>query len=153
MQKIQRRRRPRRYHGGHANSPTNEDRPQHLIEQVQAASAARTPLRIRGGDTKAFLGEPVQGQPLDTRDWSGIVSHEPTELVITVRAGTPLAEVEAALADKASTCRSIPHRWGYRAPPSAAWSRQAWPARPGPRWAACATSCWAPSSSTAGATG
>ena len=82
------------------NSPLNQDRPQHLIEQVQAASAARTPLCIRGGDTKAFLGEPVQGQTLDTRDWSGIVSHEPTELVITVRAGTPLAEVEAALADK-----------------------------------------------------
>lgn len=82
------------------NSPTNEDRPQHLIEQVQAASAARTPLRIRGGDTKAFLGEPVQGQPLDTRVWSGVVSHEPTELVITVRAGTPLAEVQAVLADK-----------------------------------------------------
>ncbi len=83
-----------------SNTPTNEDRPQHLIEQVQAARAARTPLRIHGGDTKAFLGEPVQGQPLSTRDWSGIVSHEPTELVITVRAGTPLAEVEAALAEK-----------------------------------------------------
>lgn len=82
------------------DSPTHEDTPHALIEQVRAAAAARTPLRIRGGDTKAFLGEPVQGQPLDTRGWSGIVSHEPTELVITVRAGTPLAEVVAALADK-----------------------------------------------------
>jgi len=94
------------------NSPTNEDRPQHLIEQVQAASAARTPLRIRGGDTKAFLGEPVQGQPLDTRGWSGIVSHEPTELVITVRAGTPLADVEAALAEKGQHLPFDPPRWG-----------------------------------------
>ncbi len=94
------------------NSPTNEDRPQHLIEQVRAASAARTPLRIRGGDTKAFLGEPVQGQPLDTRGWSGIVSHEPTELVITVRAGTPLADVEAALADKGQHLPFDPPRWG-----------------------------------------
>jgi glycolate oxidase FAD binding subunit len=83
-----------------SNTPTNEDRPLHLIEQVQAARAARTPLRIRGGDTKAFLGGEVHGQVLDTRNWSGIVSHEPTELVITVRAGTPLAEVEAALAEK-----------------------------------------------------
>ncbi len=82
------------------DSPTNPDTPQALIEQVRAAAAARTPLRIRGGDTKAFLGEPLQGQPLDTREWSGIVSHEPTELVITVRAGTPLAAVEAALAEK-----------------------------------------------------
>ncbi len=94
------------------NSPTTEDRPQHLIEQVQAARAARTLLRIRGGDTKAFLGEPVQGQPLDTRDWTGIVSHEPTELVITVRAGTPLAEVEAALADKGQHLPFDPPHFG-----------------------------------------
>jgi len=80
-------------------TPTN-DHPQALIEQVRAAAATRTPLRISGGDTKAFYGEPGTGQPLSTRDWSGIVSHEPTELVITVRAGTPLAEVDAALADK-----------------------------------------------------
>ena len=94
------------------NSPPNQDRPQHLIEQVQAARAARTPLRIRGGDTKAFLGEPVQGQPLDMRDWSGIVSHEPTELVITVRAGTPLAEVEAALAEKGQHLPFDPPHFG-----------------------------------------
>jgi glycolate oxidase FAD binding subunit len=81
------------------SSPTN-DTPQDLIDQVRAAATARTPLRIRGGDTKAFLGQPVQGQPLDTRGFRGIVAHEPTELVITVRAGTPLAEVEAALAEK-----------------------------------------------------
>lgn len=79
------------------NSPTN-DTPHALIDQVRAAVAARTPLRIHGGDTKAFHGEPVSGQPLDTSAFSGIVAHEPSELVITVRAGTPLAEVEAALA-------------------------------------------------------
>ena len=94
------------------NSPTNEDRPQHLIEQVRAASAARTPLRIHGGGTKTFLGEAVQGQPLDTRGWSGIVSHEPTELVITVRAGTPLAEVEAALAEKGQHLPFDPPHFG-----------------------------------------
>lgn len=82
------------------SSPSNEDRPDALIEQVLAAQAARTPLHITGGGTKAFYGEPAQGQPLSTRHWTGIVSHEPTELVITVRSGTPLAEVQAALADK-----------------------------------------------------
>lgn len=97
------------------NTPTTEDRPQHLIEQVQAARAARTPLRIHGGDTKAFLGEPVQGQPLNTRDWSGIVSHEPTELVITVRAGTPLAEVAAALAEKGQHLPFDPPHFGVGA--------------------------------------
>ena len=81
------------------DSLTN-DTPTDLIAQVRAAAAARTPLRIVGGDTKAFYGEPAAGQPLHTGTWRGIVAHEPSELVITVRAGTPLAEVEAALADK-----------------------------------------------------
>lgn len=73
--------------------------PAELIDRVRAAVAARTPLRIAGGDTKAFYGEPVEGEALSTRGWSGIVSHEPTELVVTVRAGTRLAELEAVLAE------------------------------------------------------
>jgi glycolate oxidase FAD binding subunit len=93
------------------NSPTN-DTPHALIDQVRAAVAARTPLRIRGGDTKAFHGEPVSGQPLDTRAFSGIVAHEPSELVITVRAGTPLAEVEAALAEKGQHLPFDPPHFG-----------------------------------------
>lgn len=79
--------------------PTN-DSPQGLIDQVRAAMADRTPLRITGGGTKNFYGEATAGRPLDVREWTGIVSHEPTELVITVRAGTPLAEVQAALSEK-----------------------------------------------------
>jgi glycolate oxidase FAD binding subunit len=94
------------------NRLPTEDRPQTLIEQVRSAIAARTPLRIGGGGTKRFYGEPAQGQPLDTRDWSGIVSHEPTELVITVRAGTPLAEVEAALADQGQHLPFDPPHFG-----------------------------------------
>jgi len=95
-----------------SHTPIPEDRPQHLIDQVRAALAARTPLRIRGGDTKAFLGSAVDGLPLDTRSCSGIVSHEPTELVITARAGTPLAEVVAALADKGQHLPFDPPRFG-----------------------------------------
>lgn len=68
-----------------------------LLEQVTQALNARTPLRIRGGDSKAFLGRPVDGAELDTRPHSGIVSYDPTELVLTARAGTPLAKIEAAL--------------------------------------------------------
>ena len=83
-----------------AMSATNPESPTALIEQIKAAAAARTPLRIVGGDTKAFYGNPTPGETLSTRGWQGIVSHEPTELVVTVRAGTPLAELEAALADK-----------------------------------------------------
>jgi len=69
-----------------------------LIDRIRAAAAAGTPLRIRGGGTKDFYGESLQGEVLDTRALSGIVSYEPSELVVTVRAGTPLAELEAALA-------------------------------------------------------
>ncbi len=73
-----------------------------LTEQIQAAIAAKTPLRIRGGGSKDFYGEPFDSAlpVLDTCTHNGIVSYEPSELVITVCAGTPLAEVEAALAEK-----------------------------------------------------
>ncbi|MEZ5662492.1 MAG: glycolate oxidase subunit GlcE [Burkholderiaceae bacterium] len=71
---------------------------QGLVDQVRAAASAGTPLRVTGGGTKAFLDETSGLTPLSTVGWSGIVSHEPTELVITARAGTPLVELEAALA-------------------------------------------------------
>lgn len=70
-----------------------------LIAQVEAACAARTPLRIRGGDSKAFLGRKVDAQEIDTRSHRGIVQYDPTELVVTARAGTPLVDVEAVLDD------------------------------------------------------
>jgi glycolate oxidase FAD binding subunit len=68
-----------------------------LIAQVEAARAARKPLRIRGGDSKAFLGRKVDAPEIDTRSHRGIVQYDPTELVVTARAGTPLADVEAVL--------------------------------------------------------
>ncbi|KWK31891.1 glycolate oxidase [Burkholderia stagnalis] len=68
-----------------------------LLAQVEAALHDRQPLRIRGGDTKACLGRPVAAREIDTRTHRGIVGYDPTELVITARAGTPLAELEAAL--------------------------------------------------------
>ncbi len=68
-----------------------------LLEQVNQALDARTPLRIQGGNSKAMLGRPVAGEVLDTRAHRGIVSYDPTELVLSARAGTPLAEIEAAL--------------------------------------------------------
>ncbi len=65
------------------------------------ALRARPPLRICGGGTKDFHGPGAPrhaGEPLDMRPLSGIVSYEPSELVVTARAGTPLAELEALLA-------------------------------------------------------
>jgi glycolate oxidase FAD binding subunit len=79
-----------------------------MRQRILQAVAQRTPLRIQGGGSKAFLrgaagttGVAVTPAPatlLDTRAWQGITSYEPSELVITARAGTPLAELEAVLA-------------------------------------------------------
>lgn len=73
---------------------------QNITERVRQAAATGTPLRIRGGSSKDFYGQSLQGEVLDTRPLTGIVSYEPSELVITVRAGTPLAEVEEVLAER-----------------------------------------------------
>ncbi|WP_258909205.1 glycolate oxidase subunit GlcE [Pseudomonas putida] len=70
---------------------------QALLEQVNQALNQGTPLRIQGSNSKAMLGSPVAGEVLDTRSHRGIVSYDPTELVLTARAGTPLREIEAAL--------------------------------------------------------
>jgi glycolate oxidase FAD binding subunit len=72
---------------------------QELVARVRTALDDQTPLRIRGGGSKDFYGQELQGEILDTRGHAGIVSHEPSELVVTARAGTPLAELEAALAE------------------------------------------------------
>lgn len=71
-----------------------------LIDRVRAAAADATPLCLQGGGTKCFYGEPPQGQVLDVRGHAGVVSYEPTELVVTVRAGTLLADLEAQLAEQ-----------------------------------------------------
>lgn len=69
-----------------------------LQEQVLDAVRDSAPLAIKGGNSKSFYGNPVTGELLNTTIHSGIVKHEPTELTITVRAGTPLKEVNAHLA-------------------------------------------------------
>ncbi len=81
-------------------------------EQIQHARAQRLQIDIRGGNTKAFYGGPQQGLVLDTTALSGISSYEPSELVVTVRAGTPLAELEAALAEKGQCLPFEPPRFG-----------------------------------------
>jgi glycolate oxidase FAD binding subunit len=69
-----------------------------LAEIVRDAAAARTPLAIRGSGSKHFLTGDIDGTPLDVTAHRGIASYEPSELVLTARSGTPLAEIEAALA-------------------------------------------------------
>ena len=69
-----------------------------ICERIKDAGARGTPLRVRAGGSKDFYGGALTGEPLDMSAYSGIVAYEPKELVLTVRAGTPLAEVEATLA-------------------------------------------------------
>lgn len=79
---------------------TDNDISEHLQARVQEAFAKARPLKIRGGATKDFYGRATTGESLDLRPHQGILSYEPSELVITARAGTPLTEIENALVDK-----------------------------------------------------
>lgn len=69
-----------------------------LIERIQHASAHQQPLQIRAGGSKDWYGNTPTGELLDVSGHSGIVEYEAPELVITAQAGTPLREIEAALA-------------------------------------------------------
>ena len=68
-----------------------------LQEQIRAAAALRRPLCVRGGGSKDFYGGEIQGEPLEVGMLSGITHCEPTELVISARAGTPLTQLEREL--------------------------------------------------------
>ncbi len=92
-----------------------------LIERVRSAIEAREAgggddeeagrLCVRGTGSKDFLGGPIQGELLSTTALRGISSYEPSELVITARSGTPLAEVEAALAEHGQCLAFEPPRF------------------------------------------
>jgi glycolate oxidase FAD binding subunit len=69
-----------------------------LRDRIVAAHAAKTPMRLRGAGTKDFFGEQLVGEIVDTRAHAGIIDYEPSELVITARCGTALAQIEATLA-------------------------------------------------------
>jgi glycolate oxidase FAD binding subunit len=84
---------------------------QHLIDQVRSAIASRQLLDIRGGGTKSFYGGEPIGDGLDVRPLRGISSYEPSELVVTVRGGTPLAELEAVLAEQGQCLPFEPPRF------------------------------------------
>ena len=79
---------------------------------MSAAAAQGTPLVIRGGGSKAFLGRECVGGILDVSGLRGIVQYEPTELVITARAGTPLAEIETVLAERGQMLGFEPPHYG-----------------------------------------
>ena len=69
-----------------------------LARRVRDAAANGAPLRIRGGGSKDFYGQSLEGELLDMSSFAGVISYEPSELVVTVRGGTRLAELETLLA-------------------------------------------------------
>ncbi len=86
-----------------------------LIDAVRQAGADGRVLRLRGGGSKDFWGQSLTGEVLDTQAYRGIVSYEPSELVVTVRCGTPLVELEAALAEKGQCLAFEPPHFGPHA--------------------------------------
>lgn len=77
-----------------------EQQLQKFKERITAATANKTALRIKGNGTKDWYGQSLTGEVLDTTAYSGIISYDPTELVITARCGTTLREIGAALSAK-----------------------------------------------------
>jgi glycolate oxidase FAD binding subunit len=85
----------------------------HLTQRLRDALNHATPLRIRGGGSKDFYTAAHTGELLDTTPLSGVLSYEPSELVVTVGAGTPLATLEAVLAEQGQYLPFEPphYRW------------------------------------------
>ena len=95
----------------------SQDLTQSLADRVAAAQAAGSALRIQGGGSKTWLGRTVAGEALEVAGHRGILSYEPTELVITARAGTPLAEIKAALAERGQWLAFEPPHFDARPAP------------------------------------
>src|SRR6266702_3995920 len=71
-----------------------------LSETVRDAGRSKRALRLCGGGTKDFYGQALEGEVLDTRGHNGIVTYEPSELVITARCGAKLSEIEATMRER-----------------------------------------------------
>lgn len=83
-----------------------------FAEAIREAGARKAALRIRGGGTKDFYGGELRGDVLDMCGYAGVVDYEPTELVMTARAGTPLTEVESLLRRNNQMLGFEPPRFG-----------------------------------------
>ena len=90
----------------------SQDASEALADRIRRAEAEGTPLRIVGGDTKAFYGRKVVGETLSTREHRGITEYDPVELIVSVRTGTPLRELEAALAANGQMLPCEPPHFG-----------------------------------------
>lgn len=86
-----------------------------LIGAVESAFQASENLHIQGSGSKSFYGNPVTGSTLDISGHTGITSYEPSELVITARAGTQLSEITSVLAESQQILGFEPPLFGENA--------------------------------------
>lgn len=93
----------------------SNDSAQGLTDAVKHAFDSNTAVCIQGGNTKNFFGRRPDSEPLSTLGHSGIVSYAPTELVLTARSGTRLAEIEAALTEQKQMLAFEPPYFGSSA--------------------------------------
>jgi glycolate oxidase FAD binding subunit len=87
-------------------------RPRDAADVAAIVAAADTPLEVVAGGSKRAIGRPVQATPLELTALAGIVDYEPAELVLTARAATPLATVEAVLAAQSQRLAFEPPDFG-----------------------------------------
>ena len=90
----------------------SSDISQALLQAVSEAADRQQALQLCGSGSKGFLGRPPSGTPLDLTGHRGVINYEPRELVITVRAGTRLAELEALLAAEGQMLPFEPPHFG-----------------------------------------
>lgn len=112
---------------------TANDDTKKLISQVKQAYDNKTPIIIEGNGTKRFLGHSINSDHavISTREHSGIINYEPVELVMTARAGTTLAEIDAVLAENKQTLACDPARFNGQATIGGSLAtNQAGPSRP-----------------------
>ena len=86
-----------------------------LQQQVEHAANTKTLLNIAGGGSKSFLGVTSNAKTLDVRHHDGVISYEPTELVIKARAGTPLKTLTDMLSDNGQMLPFEPPAFGAEA--------------------------------------
>ncbi len=94
------------------HEPVDADCAETLVAAVREAIEAGEPVEIRGAGSKRFYGEDVAGRPLDVTGHRGVVSYEPSELVLTARAGTRLADLEALVASHGQMLPFEPPHFG-----------------------------------------
>ena len=94
---------------------TGRDLTSELTDRLRDAASRGAALRLAGGDTKRFYGRQVEAERLDLRDHAGVVNYDPAELVLTVRCGTRLADIEPLLAERGQRLAFDPPRHGAEA--------------------------------------